>query len=130
MAMHAVVGYQITEEMVRLYCKKKNIGRFHDIGVLLSGRKRSLQAMLDSPRDNENHVLDISSQEDETSAKTSDPQEDVRGMHKSSWAEVSCGQKETRGGKTLHVRADAPQLRAKECVSRAKSMLQFLYRKS
>ena len=84
MAMHAVVGYQITEEMVRLYCKKKNIGRFHDIGVLLSGRKRPLQAMLDSPRDNENHVLDISSQEDETSAKTSDPQEDVRGMHKSS----------------------------------------------
>ena len=82
--MYAVVGYQITEEIVRLYCKKKNIGRFHDISVLLSGRKRSLQAMLDSPRDTENQELDRSSQEDETSTKTSDPQEDALDMHKSS----------------------------------------------
>ena len=64
--MQALVGYQLTEEVVRLYCNRKDLGRFHDVAVLLSGRKRSWQAMMDSPSGDQSTVEYIaSSQEDE-----------------------------------------------------------------
>ena len=71
MALHALVGYQVTEEIVRLYCNKRSIGRFHDVGALLSGRG-ALQTMLNSPSDSERKVQYISSQEDEIASRRND----------------------------------------------------------
>ena len=59
--MQAIVGYQLTEEVARLYCNKQDIGRFHDVSVLLSGRKRSWQAMMDSPSGDQTTVEYIAS---------------------------------------------------------------------
>ena len=65
MSLQALVGYQLTEEVVRLYSNKKDIGRFHDVAVMLSGRKRSWHAMMNSPSGTPSTVEYIaSSQED------------------------------------------------------------------
>ena len=68
--MPALVGYQLTEEVVRLYSNNKDIGRYHDVSVMLSGRKRSWQAMMDSPSGEQTTVEYIaSSQEDADEAQ-------------------------------------------------------------
>ena len=81
MSPQALVGYQLAEEVVRLYSNKKDIGRFHDVSVLLSGRKRSWHAMMNSPSGTPATVeYIVSSQEDvcesEANARTEAPKTD------------------------------------------------------